>query len=303
MESCYFCRNSEIVEAKLQRPIHYDKQTFTFYYCKKCYGYSLLPKLSDSQIAELYSVKYIENHRPDDHSSGLIFWNKFQRLEEFLASYSSTAESILFDYGCGADPETFRIANRLGLVPLGMEYSADIREEVSTKTGVKMYSRDDFFESELRFDKIFLGDVIEHLINPETELIQLKSKLNPQGILIAQGPLQGARTVTHLIVRTFALFSQSKVSSYPPYHVSLAHKISMQRILQLAGYENIEIECTEVDWPAPNYKEFFGKPSLRGLILLLAKSTDKLLARTIKSYGSRYFLVAQIPTNGNLIHK
>ena len=240
---------------------------------------------------------------PKKSSSEQVTWNKFLHLENFLANYDSAPGSILFDYGCGADPATFLIARQYGLEPLGMEYSEDIRAEVSTKTGVKMYSRDDFLESKLNFDIIFLGDVIEHLVNPEIELKLLKSKLNPNGILIAQGPLQGARTLTHLIVRLYAIISKSKTSEYPPYHVSLAHRKSMKRIIKLAGFEKTKIECTEVDWPAPRYKEFIEAPSTRGLILLIVKSIDKFIARKFKSYGSRCFLVAEISDTENLNNK
>ena len=298
MESCYFCGESRIVAAKLQRAIHYDQKVFTFYYCKSCYGYSLFPKLSESQIANLYSFNYVENFKLENSEQELNSWNRFLRLDMFLANYRSSVGSIFFDYGCGADPATFPIARRNGLVPLGMEFSADIREVVTTKTGVKMYSREEFIATEERFDKIFLGDVIEHLINPALELLNVKSKLNPGGILIAQGPLQGARTLTHLIVRMFSVISPSKVSTYPPYHVSLAHRKSMQHLLKSLGFRDVKIECTEVDWPAPTWKEFVDSPSLRGLTLFLIKGIDKILSRIFVSYGSRYFLVA-----GNVIYE
>jgi hypothetical protein len=292
MESCYFCGESKVVAARLQRAINYDQKVFTFYYCKSCYGYSLFPKLSELQISDLYSINYVENFKLENSEQELNTWNKFLRLDMFLANYRSSEGSIFFDYGCGADPATFSIARRNGLVPLGMEFSADIREVVTTKTGVKMYSREEFVATEERFDKIFLGDVIEHLINPDLDLLHIKSKLNPGGILIAQGPLQGARTLTHLIVRMFSVISPSKVSNFPPYHVSLAHRKSMQELLKSLGFRDIKIECTEIDWPAPTRKEFVDSPSLRGLTLLLIKGVDKLLAKFFRSYGSRYFLVA-----------
>jgi hypothetical protein len=292
MESCYFCGESRVFAAKLQREIHYDKNVFTFHYCKNCYGYSLYPKLNELQISNLYSVNYVENLKQENTEQELDTWSKFFRLDKFLANSTSRAGSIFFDYGCGANPETFSIAQRYGLVPVGMEFSADIREVVTTKTGVKMFSREEFIATEERFDKIFLGDVIEHLNNPESDLLHIKSKLNPGGILIAQGPLQGARTLTHLTVRLFSVISPSKVSYFPPYHVSLAHRKSMQCLFKSLGFRNIEIECTEVDWPAPTRKEFVDSPSLRGLVLLLTKYVDKFLGRLFNSYGSRYFLVA-----------
>ena len=140
---------------------------------------------------------------------------------------------------------------------------------------------------------IFLGDVIEHLVNPEIELRVLASKLNPEGILIAQGPLQGAWTFTHGMVNIFALFTKKRLSSFPPFHVSLANRKSMNELFEQTGYTNVKMDCTEVNWPAPNFKSLITRPSLRSLLLFNSKILDKSFAKLMRNFGSRYFLVCQ----------
>lgn len=294
MMICYLCSSGNILKTNSQRRIRYGTQLYSFYFCKDCYGYSLFPKLSDQQIQRLYSISYVTDLNDENDSEEYADWNKFLQLKHFLSTKMDKSGGTFLDYGCGADPVTFEIARSSGLNPFGMEYSRDIQKLVMKETGVQVYSKDEILNSKHEYDVIFLGDVLEHLVNPMTDLRALLSKLKKDGILIAQGPLQGAWTFTHFIVIFFALLTKSRVSHFPPYHVSLANRKSMQELLRKAGFADIKIECTEVTWPAPNFKTFVKKPSPRSFLLFTSKVLDKIIARLVKNYGSRYFLVCKL---------
>jgi hypothetical protein len=148
-------------------------------------------------------------------------------------------------------------------------------------------------KSEVKYDVIFLGDVLEHLIEPKLELEMLKSKLKPNGVLIAQGPLQGAWTFTHLVVMIFAICTRQRLSEFPPYHVSLATRNSMLNLFDSSGFSSTKILCTEVTWPAPEFTSLISNPSIRDIVLIFCKTTDKAISRIVKQYGSRYFLVSR----------
>lgn len=296
--ACYFCASEEIHKTRFQRTINFTGELYSFYYCRNCHGYSLFPKLSENQIQNMYSISYVEDLNNEDNSEKVSDWNRFLQFQNFLNT--QLKKGIFLDYGCGADPITFDMAKSSGLEAFGMEYSQDIRQLVMEKSGVTVYSRDEVLNSEQKYDVIFLGDVIEHLVNPEIELRVLASKLNPKGILIAQGPLQGAWTFTHSMVSIFALFTKKRLSNFPPYHVSLANRKSMNELLKQTGYTNIKMNCTEVNWPAPNFKSLITRPSLRSLLLFNSKILDKSFARFMRNYGSRYFLVCQKATQENM---
>ena len=194
MKECYFCLSRQILETSAQRKIHFDDEIFTFYLCRKCFGYSLSPKLSDFQLQKLYSLDYVTNLTTDEPEESIPDSKKFARLQEFLNSLPFISNGNLLDYGCGADPMTFKLSQKNRLEPSGMEFSEDVRDAVMVKTGKKVYSPKELMESEELFNIIFLGDVIEHLVNPETELRALRNKLKKGGIPNVDA---AARSVLH----------------------------------------------------------------------------------------------------------
>ncbi len=297
---CYFCASEKTHKTRFQRTINFAGELYSFYYCRNCHGFSLFPKLSEIQIQNMYSISYVEDLSNGDDSENDTVWNRFLQLQNFLTTRLTINKGTFLDYGCGASPVTFGMAKSAGLDAFGMEYSQDIRHLVMEESGVTVYSRDEVFNSKQKYDVIFLGDVIEHLVNPEIELRALASKLNPEGILIAQGPLQGAWTFSHSMVNIFALFTKKRLSIFPPYHVSLANRKSMNELLKQSGYSNVKMDCTEVNWPAPSFKSLMTKPSLRSLLLFNSKVLDKSFASSMKNFGSRYFLVCQKASQKNI---
>ena len=293
MKECYFCLSERMTETSAQRKIQFDNQIFSFYRCGNCFGYSLYPKLSTEQIQNLYSLDYVKNLSSDEPTRSTDDTRRFVELQLFLNSLPENQKDSFLDYGCGADPSTFKISQQCGLAPVGMEFSQDVRDAVMIKTGKKIYSRDDLMGSNELFDIIFLGDVIEHLVNPEIELESLRRKLKVGGVLIAQGPLEGSWTLTHFVVILFALLTRGKLSEFPPYHVSLATRRSMLKIMKSSGFKNVNIKCTEVTWPAPSLKLVISNPNPRNLIMLICKGIDKTISKFIKGYGSRFFLTCE----------
>lgn len=303
MRMCYFCESSKLKTSSSQRPIWHESDIYRFATCSDCQGFSLFPKLTQVQLSALYSSDYVgeEDYKSSDAEE--VQSEKFVLLENFLLSLEEAKGKSFLDYGCGANPISFIFAKKRGLVPSGMELSEDVRLIANRNTGVRIFSRDEIMSGHVRFDFVFLGDVLEHLIDPIFELESLKGIMSSKSYLIAQGPLEGSRTFSHLLVRTFAWLTQSRTTSYPPYHVSLASSRSMRRMLIKAGFQVERLDVFEVDWPAPSFKEVRKNPSLRGSMLFLAKQVDKFIARLHKSYGSRYFIVCSKIDRGLVVLK
>jgi len=301
MFKCYFCGSSKLSTSSSQRAIWHDNKTYRFARCRDCHGFSLYPKLTHAQLSSLYSSDYVGDA---DHQSSNIdksHNSKFALLENYLRNLEGLKGKSFLDYGCGANPISFVYAKERGLIPSGMELSEDVRELAMRNTGVVMFSRDEIMSGHIKFDFVFLGDVLEHLVDPIIELESLNGIMSRGGLLVAQGPLQGSRTFTHLLVRIFAWLTQSKSTSYPPYHVSLASSRSMRRLFGKAGFQVVRLDIFEVDWPAPSFEEMRTNPSLRGLVLFLAKQADKCIARLHKPYGSRYFIVCSKIDSGIVV--
>lgn len=301
MSTCYFCESNQLVLSRSQRSVLFQGGTYRFKKCRACSGFSLFPKLTESQLSFLYSSDYLGETQFESSTLEAPEKSKFSFLENYLKELQEKKGKNFLDYGCGANPLSFQYASEIGLTPFGMELTQEVREIAQAQTNGVILSKEEVTCGDNRFDFIFLGDVLEHLINPIDELETLKRVLAKNGILIAQGPLQGSLTLTHLLVRFFALLTQRKVTSYPPYHVSLATTNSMKKLLADRGFRLEQMFVYEVDWPAPTFKEVKRSLSPRSLVLFLAKQLDKQLACVSKSFGSRYFLVCSKFENSALV--
>jgi 2-polyprenyl-3-methyl-5-hydroxy-6-metoxy-1,4-benzoquinol methylase len=208
-------------------------------------------------------------------------------------SLSHNSKLRYLDYGCGSTPLTLQIASKLGFLAEGVEFSDDVVESANTQTTGNVMSVREFSKVNDMYDYIFLGDVIEHLVDPQAELRFFQTRLAEEGLLIAQGPLQGAFTFSHLVVKIKSQFNRKKVSNFPPYHVSLATKKGMLQVMETTDFEIIQMKIFEKNWPAPNLYGLLQDFSIKGFFLLLLKQIDKALSRTFDQYGSQYFLVAR----------
>jgi 2-polyprenyl-3-methyl-5-hydroxy-6-metoxy-1,4-benzoquinol methylase len=195
------------------------------------------------------------------------------------------------DYGCGHNPVTLTIASNLGYQTRGVEFSQDVVDRTKLLRSGSIITVQEFQTTQDEFDIIFLGDILEHLINPIDELVRLKSRLSHHGFLIAQGPLQGLRTISHLMIGLNEKLKRNTPTESPPYHVSLAHKTSMERLFIEAGFQLEKLLIKEVQWPAPSLSDFLLRPTFRDLLQILAKSVDRAISKLVPLYGSHYFMV------------
>ena len=57
---------------------------------------------------------------------------------------------------------------------------------------MKFYTVDEFWALEpgMKFNAVFMGDVLEHIATPADFLKKLMEKIKPGGLIAAQGPLK-----------------------------------------------------------------------------------------------------------------
>jgi 2-polyprenyl-3-methyl-5-hydroxy-6-metoxy-1,4-benzoquinol methylase len=292
MNLCYFCSGPNLRVSMGQRPLIFQSKKYLFLYCSECSGFSMQPKLDKKQIEMLYSIDYIEKN-PAIAEIETPQESKFVNLYEYLNSQKNVQSRNFLDYGCGSNPETLKFTNKSNLVSYGMELVSSVREIAALNSNSEILSREEVLEKRSFFDFIFLGDVLEHLVDPVDELRELRQTITPSGVIIAQGPLQGAPTLLQIVVQVFSALTPKRTSNFPPYHVSLASVKSMKAMFKNAGLQIELLQVYEVFWPAPTLKEFLKSPSIRNLLLYLSKKADILVSSIVPNFGSVYFLVAK----------
>lgn len=294
---CYLCDSENLTKSRNQKVINYDNRIYTFYSCGKCGSYSLFPKLDDDSVANLYSRDYSGISADIHQDESVSYFSKFEELSKFILADSKSKRRSYLDYGCGFNPVTLGIASRAGLDCQGVEFSSDVVAQANQIFPGKVTTVAEFKKDSSQYDYIFMGDVIEHLSHPRAVLVEIGARLSNGGAFIAQGPLQGAFTFTHVLVGLRSRIFSRAVSNFPPYHVSLASMRGMQEVLKASNLEIIYLRISEPNWPAPNLRSLLRRPSVRGVGIFIPKLLDRAISKFIPKYGSHYFLVAQKSTD------
>ena len=288
---CYLCDSNELFTSGNFKKIWYLDLPYRFDKCDNCKSYSLFPKLDNEKIEKMYSKEYsqISADTPDDNDQEYV--TKFLQLRMFLLSKSKMGNFL--DYGCGYNPVTLQIARELGYIAQGVEFSEDVVGEANEKNLGPVMGVKKFNSMTTNYEYVFMGDVIEHFVNPISDLKRIYERVAEDGYLIAQGPLQGALTISHLLVNLKAQIYRRKYTNFPPYHVSLATRKGMIALMSSTGFEIENFKVTEKHWPAPTLESAFKNFSLREFTIFAFKIVDRLISHLSRNYGSHYFLVAK----------
>ncbi len=289
--SCFLCGSTRVKRTRERRPVNFHEIRH-FYKCKDCKGYSLWPKLEKWEIQKLYSVNYMGDVAPASYLDIESDKARFAKLELFLSDIANPEKKLYLDFGCGAAADTVILAKALGFQAFGAEVAEDTRKQAKLVSGCEIYSPEEIYSRQHEFDIVFMGDVLEHVTDPILLVESAQKSLCPGGVLVIQGPLDAALTFSNFFVSLKARVLFKHPSTFPPYHVSLARKNSIVKMLRAQGLTAFEIEITEPYWPAPRFasRDSFVSPSK--FLLSFTKLIDIGIHRINGSYGTRFFLLA-----------
>jgi len=285
------CDSQSVAISRNRRSICFHK-LHEYYKCSKCKSYSLFPKLEIDEIEDLYSIEYIEDVNPDFNINEQVTVSRFLNLKKTLEQLKDLKSKSFLDYGCGATAEVIILASNLGYRAFGVEVEAGTRQEAHLKSSCQIFSPEQALESGTQFDIIFLGDVLEHLCDPLAVLDQVQALLSPVGLLIIQGPLEGALTISNTLLSVKARLLAKSPSKFPPYHVSLATRESVVKALKINGLTIQKLVVNEPLWPASKLGSRSSFSSITALIFSFAKILDMAVSKVLTNYGTRFFLIA-----------
>jgi len=141
------------------------------------------------------------------------------------------------------------------------------------------------------YDAIHMGDVVEHLTEPESQMRLIRSLLTANGTLLAQGPLEGNASLLPWVLKIWRRLSKPGPTDYAPFHVVLATANGQLRIFERYGFRTLEYRLVEVDWPAPSKLAQKGM-TLRGALLFFLRQVSKLVSTCNPGrWGNRYYYV------------
>jgi SAM-dependent methyltransferase len=195
-----------------------------------------------------------------------------------------------FDYGCGSGALLQR-AREAGWSTVGLELDPEVAERVAAKTGLRIVSKtsDLLNQGILPADVVHLGDVIEHLTDLDQQMPTILQLVKPNGVLLAQGPLEANANLFTLVMRIGRTIRPRQIEM-APYHVLLATASGQRGFFDRFGLAQLEFSVQEVSWPAPG--KFSRSVALRprDCCLYGIRRFSQLVSRLRpESWGNRYF--------------
>lgn len=206
------------------------------------------PLPSQAELNEYYEKRYYQDTTSSTYQASYsddelqYINNKIAQKAKILLKSSGTTGRLL-DVGCG---EGFVLAYfaKLGWSVTGVDYSD---YGINTfNPGVRTYFEkgdiydkiDEKIASAEEFDVLWLGNVLEHVLDPVALLTKLKTLLASNGSLVITVPNDGSKYQEMLFDQ--ALVDRKWWVAYPD-HLSYFNNVSLNNICISTGYKPYEI--------------------------------------------------------------
>ena len=219
------------------------------------------------------------------------------RTQRNLAgSWSSSKKrqkGVFLDYGCGGGDLLVEAESR-GWSVLGIEFDESRARATAERTQLECVTRDDDSVGVRCADVVHLGDVLEHLVDVDTEMKRILRLLKPGGLLVAQGPLEANANLYTLTLKLKGFVLRRSRIEMPPYHVLLATSDGQRALFRRFGLEETEFLMQEVSWPAPHELRLEHLRRPRHVVLYVLRKLSQALSRLRPGrFGNRYFYVGR----------
>jgi SAM-dependent methyltransferase len=269
--------------------LRYAGREFPYVECASCGSLFADPMPDESTLALMYGPQYATAVAA---GHGVVDPKERHTVVAWLQSRPA---GTFLDYGCGGG-QLLADVNAIGWRTLGVEFDPEVAAATAQRVGVPVASRFgvDALAIDPPADVLHLGDVIEHLTNPDADLPNILRLIKPGGYLIAQGPLEANASLFTGALKLARRVRGSRVSEMAPYHVLLATAAGQQAFFRRFGLRPVVFTMREVAWPAPARLEVgdLTRPRAIGLFLM-RKLSQAVSALRPDTWGNRYFYIGQ----------
>jgi SAM-dependent methyltransferase len=285
--TCPLCGASGSHESWLGS-LRYDGREFPYVECESCRSLYADPMPGEETLASMYGPQY-EAMVSTGH--GIVDPKERGRVVAWLRTQPT---GTFLDYGCGVG-RLLEDVKASGWRTLGMEFDPRVAAETSARVGVPVIDRFGLDAIEQQpVDVLHLGDVIEHLTDPDADMPRILRLIKPGGYLMAQGPLEAHATLFTGALKIARRLRGTRVSDMAPYHVMLATAAGQQAFFRRFGLEAVTFAMHEVAWPAPGRLDGRDLTDPRAIVLFtLRKVSQALSALDPDRWGNRYFYIGR----------
>lgn len=236
---------------------------------------------------------------PDAETLDVMYGPDYDRFLSAEESMSGESEVIrwlrlnkagtLIDYGCGAG-HLLRETAKEGWKAVGVELGQRIADKYSAGAEVLIVTDPAKLDADHKADVLHLGDVIEHLTDPDAQMPRILGLLKRGGTILAQGPLEGNPNLFLTAIRWTRRLRGQHVLEAPPYHVIQATAEGQRTFFRRFGLAELAFTIHETHWPAPGRLTMRDIPNLRAVALFSLRRISQLISSFRPDVlGNRYF--------------
>ena len=287
VRSCPLCGSSS-GDLAFPYATRFNGVDFKYLRCIGCSSVFVDPVPDDQTFALMYAKDIYH----DCHYDG-VDETAYHESAHLLREYHADAETVL-DYGCGIGAFLKALGGE-GFKPFGVEFDEDAAKLASKNANCTVLSVSAFHKlpPPPQFDVIHLGDVLEHLPEPDITLRELLAYLKPGGILFIEGPLEINPSPVYWAANLFGWIKRqlkpATISGHAPTHLFRTGE-KQQKDFFVRVVPNIEITFWQV------YEK--GWPYIRGGVVkrFIARTAILLGGRKINTvtFGNRFKVLLKI---------
>ena len=251
---CPLC-NDHPTKQSFPFAINFEGENYQYYRCASCETVYVDPIPSEATFSLMYTYSNYHSIFYDDPSATAHPSSTLNQPAEILSTFAQGGDLVL-DYGCGTGA-FLNALQKQGFKTVGVEFNKEIANIASQNACCPVYEVDEFFcdLQPWKFDIIYLGDVLEHLPDPQGTLAKLLAYLKIEGLLMVEGPLENNHSpvywASHVFGSVKRLLRPSFIGAGTPTHLfrtsAKAQKAFFERVCPSSQF--VLWDVYETGWP------------------------------------------------------
>ncbi len=260
--------------------------------CKECGIIFIHPQPSSKELQSLYVKDYFEKDYRCGHGVSYFDETSLARFDDdeliqSIKKYKNTGKFL--EIGC-AGGALLNAVRKSGFDVTGIEFSKPAavfaREKFNLHVEIGDVTTVDLPAG--TFDIVFMGDVLEHLPNPNESLKKINHMMKKGGLLIIRCPIQTNTLFSRLGFFVYKLFGKKASVNLPPYHL---FEYRRKSIVNLLRRNSFRIDFLKESILPPS------EISLRGTILhnifkKIMHYPNYVVTKVMKIFGDRIEIFA-----------
>lgn len=271
----------------------WDGRWFGAVHCRNCEAIFLDPQPTPADIARMYTREYFEKDFRCGHTGS--YFDEATRynlendplLQRIVRMKSPPAQFL--EIGC-AGGAFLTAAQSKGYVVTGIEFSDQAAQFAREHYRLNVFTGEITTAklADNTFDIVFMGDVLEHILNPVPALKEIHRVLRPGGMIAIVCPSQTNTLYSRLGFIFYGLLGRRATVQLPPYHSFEYRPASIVRLLERCGFHLLQLRNEII----PPSEIALRGPRLQRILKFFFQYPNLAITTTLGRWGDRIELFA-----------